>query len=370
MFEVTGSDIAALTDVDLRTLVARLALAELRKAGLPQSSVIAGGNQTAPDGGLDVRVSVPCAIASPDFVPKPETGFQVKKPDMNASAIKEEMKPKGELRPIFRELAGKDGAYIIVSAQGSVADKPLQDRKKAMRDALSGMKDSRRLFVDFYDRDRVAIWVNTFSGVAAWVMARVGRRLAGWSAVGEWAGARAGEADDYLSGGKTCVVDERTKEREELSLLDGIARIRQSLSEPGTCVRLIGLSGVGKTRLVQALFEDGVGADALDPGIAIYTDYTDSIDPTAREMARQLVDAGKPTFLIVDNCNPATHSELAKICGASGSQVSLLTVEYDVRDDDPEHTEVFRLRPPRANSPGSLRSAASPSSNCSARRRS
>jgi hypothetical protein len=288
-------------------------------------------------------VSVPGVIGSPDFIPRAETGFQVKKPDMNASAIMEEMKPKGELRTIFGELADKDGAYVIISAQGSVADKPLQDRKKAMRDALSGMKGAERLLVDFYDRDRVATWTNSFPGVAAWVMDRVGRRLSGWSAIGEWAGTRAGEAGDYLSGGKTCVVDEQTKEREELSLLDGIARIRQSLSQPAACVRLVGLSGVGKTRLVQALFEDGVGADPLDPGIAIYTDYSDSIDPTARDMARQLVGAGERSFLIVDNCNPATHSELAKICGASDSHVSLLSVEYDVRDDEPEHTEVFRL---------------------------
>jgi hypothetical protein len=213
-----------------------------------------------------------------------------------------------------------------------------------MRGALSGMKDAGRLLVDFYDRDRVATWTNSFPGVAAWVMERVGRRLSGWSAIGKWAGTRAGEADDYLSGGETCVVDERTKEREDLSLLDGIARIRRSLSQPASCVRLIGLSGVGKTRLVQALFEDGVGADPLDPGIAIYTDYSDSIDPTARDMGRQLVGAGDRAFLIVDNCNPATHSELAKICGASGSQVSLLSVEYDVRDDEPEHTDVFRLQ--------------------------
>jgi hypothetical protein len=113
---------------------------------------------------------------------------------------------------------------------------------------------------------------------------------------------------------------------------------------PGACVRLIGLSGVGKTRLVQALFEDGIGENPLDPGIAIYTDYADSIDPTARDMSRQLVAAGHRAFLIVDNCNPATHGEVAKICGAPGSPVSLLTVEYDVRDDEPEHTDVFRLQ--------------------------
>jgi len=344
MFEVTGSEIAELTDVDLRTLVARLALAEIRRAGLPQSSVTAGGNQTAPDGGLDVVVSVPGVIASPDFVPRPETGYQVKKSNMNASSIMLEMKPGGELRKIFGELVEKNGAYIIVSAQGSVTHEPLQDRKKAMRNALSEMKDAEHLLVDFYDRNRVATWTNSYSGVAAWVMERAGRRLSGWSAIGEWAGTRAGEPDDYLSGSKNCVVDERTKEREELGLLEGIARIRESLGRPAACVRIIGLSGVGKTRFVQALFEDDVGADPLDPGIAIYTDYSDSIDPTARDMARQLVGAGDRAYLVVDNCNPATHSDLAKICGVSGSQVSLLSVEYDVQDDEPEQTEVFRLR--------------------------
>jgi hypothetical protein len=35
---------------------------------------------------------------------------------------------------------------------------------------------------------------------------------------------------------------------------------------------------------------------------------------------------------------------LAKICGSSKSKISLITVEYDVRDDEPERTEVFRLQ--------------------------
>jgi len=45
----------------------------------------------------------------------------------------------------------------------------------------------------------------------------------------------------------------------------------------------------------------------------------------------------------VDNCNPQTHSELTQICSQKSAQISLLTVEYDVRGDEPERTEVFRL---------------------------
>ena len=62
MFEITGDDIAALNDTDLRTLVGRLCEAELRRRGLPVSAVTYGGNQTAKDGGLDVRVAAPAIL--------------------------------------------------------------------------------------------------------------------------------------------------------------------------------------------------------------------------------------------------------------------------------------------------------------------
>lgn len=70
MFEITGAQIAELDDTDLRTLVARLAIAELHGQGCPSSSVTAGGNQDAADGGLDVRVECPSALTAPGFVPR------------------------------------------------------------------------------------------------------------------------------------------------------------------------------------------------------------------------------------------------------------------------------------------------------------
>lgn len=112
----------------------------------------------------------------------------------------------------------------------------------------------------------------------------------------------------------------------------------------GQCVRLIGMSGLGKTRFVQALFEGDVGTDALDPSLAVYTDYTETPDPTAKQLALHLIETGQRAILVIDNCNPQAHYELAKICGSSKSKISLITVEYDVREDEPERTEVFRLQ--------------------------
>ena len=84
MFEISGNDIGSLGDADLRSLIFRLAVAELRAKGYPLSSVTAGGDQDAADGGLDVRVECPTDVTDPDFVPRRLTGFQVKKPDMPA----------------------------------------------------------------------------------------------------------------------------------------------------------------------------------------------------------------------------------------------------------------------------------------------
>ena len=82
MLEITGDDIAALNDDDLRTLVGRLCEADLRQRHFPSSAVTWGGNQTAKDGGLDVRVALAPGTSIDGFVPKSETGFQVKKPRM------------------------------------------------------------------------------------------------------------------------------------------------------------------------------------------------------------------------------------------------------------------------------------------------
>jgi hypothetical protein len=54
--------------------------------------------------------------------PTKSEGFQVKKPDMPPSVIRDEMRPKGVLRNAIREVADASGVYVIVSAQGSVAN--------------------------------------------------------------------------------------------------------------------------------------------------------------------------------------------------------------------------------------------------------
>ena len=73
---------------------------------------------------------------------------------------------------------------------------------------------------------------------------------------------------------------------------------------------------------------------------------SDGPEPDPVTLANQLVNDKSRAVLIVDNCPPDLHRRLTQACSKPHSTVSLLTVEYDVRDDIPEErTSVFRLEP-------------------------
>ncbi|WP_243974406.1 hypothetical protein [Methylobacterium sp. E-045] len=106
---------------------------------------------------------------------------------------------------------------------------------------------------------------------------------------------------------------------------------------------MVGLSGVGKTRLVQALFDARIGSRPLAPSLAVYTNMSDNPDPQPMGLASDLLANRMRAVLIVDNCPIELHHRLSDLCAAANSTVSVLTVEYDVRDDQPEGTQVVTL---------------------------
>ena len=180
IFEVTPDQLAGIDAEGLRLLIAKLCEAELRRKGLPATAVIYGGDQIAADGGIDVRVDLPgnVELIGPGPIPRPATGFQAKADDMPASEITKEMcplvrRPDGQrvrrLRQSIADLAANSGAYIIVSSKGSVADARLLERRAAMSAAVAGLAHNEALYLDFYDRTRMATWVNEYPGVVLWV---------------------------------------------------------------------------------------------------------------------------------------------------------------------------------------------------------
>lgn len=344
MLEITCDDIAALSDEDLRSLVGRLCEAELRSHGLSTSAVTWGGNQDARDGGIDVRVRIEDDEAPGGFVPRTHVGFQVKKTDFTPSLIRLEMCPLEQLRESIVGLIGAKGAYIIASSGSNVSDSALNNRLDAMRSAVAGNPKSEELRLDFYDRSKLATWTRSHPGLVAWVRQKVGREIPGWQPYNSWATSPEGVNDEFL-------LDDETRlhfgmaDDTVTNVTEGIDRIRNKLRTPRKIVRLTGLSGVGKTRLVQALFDARVGQNPLAPDGVIYTDMSDNPSPQPTAMISDLIAARERAIVVVDNCAPELHRRITQLCQGSDSLISAITVEYDVKDDEPEGTEVVRLEP-------------------------
>jgi hypothetical protein len=342
MFDITADHIACLNDELLRELIGRLCEAEASAARQSPLTITWGGNQTSPDGGIDVRVAMHSLIAPARNLPRANCGFQVKAEDMPRRAILEEMKPNGSLRDSIRALADVSGAYIIVSSQGSTSDTSLTNRRAAMAEAVGSLSNAASLHLDFYDRTRIATWVRDHAGIVLWVRERVARSIPGWKAYGDWTGSADGVNPEYI-------LDDRLRvhgpnSRENCSALDGLQHIRARLAQVRGVVRLVGLSGTGKTRFAQALFDDRLGTRTLLPSLAIYTNLSDDPSPQPVALATDLISQHKRAVLVIDNCPPDLHRSLSSVCRASESQLSVLSIEYDVREDQPEGTDVFELQ--------------------------
>ncbi|MFZ5565088.1 MAG: hypothetical protein ACOZBW_13650, partial [Thermodesulfobacteriota bacterium] len=342
IFNIDKSFIKALDDQTARELIARLCRAELRSQGLPESAVTWGGDQRAKDGGVDVRVDCPSPLRMPNFVKTAYTVFQVKAEKFPPSKIQEEMAPKGILRPAIVELNKTGGTYIIASTQDDFSDTALQPRRNAIIKCLRNHGIHPSVQSDFYDSRRIADWVELHPPITTWLRHAIGQPLKGWRPYGPWAYGEDDPKAEYL-------VDDRVRvfvpgAEEGSCITDTIAQLRQKLRNQ-VSIRIVGLSGVGKTRLVQALFDPRVCPESFAPPSenVIYVDLAEEPEPKPQTMLKSLQECGTDAIVVVDNCSPATHERLTEIVKSKSSHLKLITVEYDIREDLPEDTICYRL---------------------------
>jgi hypothetical protein len=240
--ELTAAEVTALDDGQLRELVARLVEAELLEQGMPQSSVQAGGAQEAADGGIDVSVAIIRPLERPVFVPRANTGFQVKKHSMSRGSCKREMLDAGELKDSIKALADEKGAYIIVSGKDNCSAAMYKERLAGMREALKTYGAGGDLHLDFYGADRLALWLKSHPGAALWAREKLGKPLAGWRPYGRWASTPKTDKDEFLADSHPCVIDGSSINKSLMTVMEGIELARHRLRSGSRAVRITGLS--------------------------------------------------------------------------------------------------------------------------------
>lgn len=343
IFDIPSDRLVDLSDADLRELIARLCEAERERQGGHRNEVRWGGSQTAADGGLDVVIEPVGLFVAAGPLTRRDVGIQVKAADYAPAAITAEMRYGGSLRPAISALAARDGAYLIASAGANCSEAMYQRRIGAMRDAVADDPNGESLDLGFLDRNSIGRWVSAHPSVAAWLRSRLAlTMLAGWQPHGRWSSTPEVEADDLIcENGLVFNIVERQEPKRNLP--NALDEIRRLVREGTGAVRIAGLSGIGKSRIVQALFEQVGDVAALPASHAVYSDLGQSPDPAPLAMLEALLELDAPAILVVDNCPPDTHQTLARRLAECAGPVRLITIEYDVRTNQPEETDVVRI---------------------------
>ncbi|WP_206060557.1 hypothetical protein [Nitrincola alkalilacustris] len=341
IFDIEKDELLRLSDTQLEELIARLSEAEVAAHGYSPAWVSWSGSINSPDEGIDIHVQIPVDTLSTGFLERSDTIFQAKKHSMPKAEITKEMVSDRELSPTISEQAAKGGSYIIVSLADDCSPPMKKVRLKAMQDAVKEDPNGGNIHLDFYDLSKLSQWLRQHPSVMLWVKGKLGQGYSGWQPYGAWSNPPHG-ADDTLISASGAMVTLPSGKDQKLSIEDAIEPMRKLIRTTEKAIRITGLSGVGKTRIVQTLFDETVGVDALDRTVAVYVDTGAGPDPSAAMLDRLMAE-GRRTIMILDNCPSELHSLLASKVSAAGGQVSLITVEYDIRDDKPQTIEVIHI---------------------------
>lgn len=310
-FKVESSDINKLSDIQLTQLLKELLHAEAFHFGIAQRAVEVALNIITGDGGEDGRISWEQGPDFTDYIPSRLTLFQNKATDMGPSAYaKEILAESGEIKPIVEQVLDQGGSYVVFTTQ-ELNTKQKQARIKKLRESLTGKGKYYAATCDLkiYDASQIASWTNNYISAVVSVQHWCGRPIErGLKTYTLW-----GEHED-LSRLPFAPVASRT---------NIIHDLKKGLLTPKSCFRVIGLSGLGKTRTAFQVFSE----DEAIRNLVVYVDANHA--PGIDALVADWVSLNYKAILVVDNCEHRLHERLVKEVRRENSQISLLTLDYN-----------------------------------------
>ena len=313
VLSVTAEEIKSLDEKLLVELLRQLLHIEAEVSGLLRSGIHVPAQINIGDGGEDGRIEW---IGGPEhtrFLPGRLVLFQVKATDMSPAKCSAEIREKdGSIKLRIRAAIDKGGTYVIFcnrpSTQANI-DKRIANMRQTLESA--GLANSNIAKLDFWDANKIADWANSHYPLALWLIERV--RPGGilpFESLETW-------AREKSFGEFRFVADPRNTRVS--------AEIGQKLCRSKSVLRLVGPSGLGKTRLALEALR------SAPPEMCSRVLYTHGGFGAEHILGivQGIREHGKSAIIVVDDCPLELHTRLAATVEHMESQLSLLTIDYD-----------------------------------------
>ena len=320
LFEVKHEDIEALKPDQCVDLLRRLLICEAQKHQLAIKELHVPLNIFVPDDGEDGRIEFYTDPPQESQLSNRLTVFQCKAEYLTPAKCAKEICIKGStvLKPLVEECLDAGSDYMFFTSHG-LTKKQIKKCIKAVRSSIqnAGKEYSKTANIQIIDANRVRDWSNQF--VAAVTAVQSWRGTPQVPGLFTWQG---WSQDPEFSGFEFVADDTRTKHIQEL---------RSHLSSARQSARIVGLSGLGKTRLALETFRpEENGADHsknLNWKVAYLNarDQPQGLPGTVSSW----VGTGLEGILIVDDCPLELHESLQKKIEHKSSCLSLLTLDFN-----------------------------------------
>lgn len=301
--------IERLNDVQLTKLLHNLLQIELETNGLDGKAFVPF-NITTGDGGDDGRVKWTGVKQNTNWLKSQFCLFQNKATKLDPAQCYEEMlvsKKEGEdrkLKPMIQELVQNDGSYVLFinkSFNTKLKNDRVVEFRRAIKDA--GFQNHDTLKIEIYDTNSIKDWVNENIGTVTLVQEFNGITRPGFRLWEQWEKTLEGAKTPYK---RNDIIDQH------------IQNIYDSL-EQNKPIRIIGHSGLGKTRLALEAFRKNTAdpkAEVLQKQL-VYFEI--GVNGSLQDLSNYVLNhTNQEGILVIDSCDEEAHKVLSGLVNSMG----------------------------------------------------
>lgn len=331
MIRIDNNHIKKLDEKELTILCKILLRAEAISFGIRQGSANGSLNIKASDGGKDVSIKWDknkCEYT--DFLPSNNVLFQCKATNMPPSKCKGEIlntdgtEVVEEVDSLFK--AG--GTYILFCTH----DHQISKQREAFFEDLDSVSANydKTPEIEIMNASEISDWVNNYPTAISYVLKcnqlnnPVGLKIFNqFTAITH-------NQPEFVSNSKTNLI---------------ISKIHDTIRKQKSILRLVGLSGLGKTRIAIECLNLGADEDELKQfrSISCYIKCRKDKEGQVIDFVNQLLINKQTAFIIVDECPAHIHREISQIVNSPDSKLSVLTIDYEFNQI--ANADIIKLEP-------------------------